>query len=1453
MAHRRTADSLTSSRARQLLAALAIMLVAAGAAPARQVAAAPVGPTYTWTGASAAGTGLWSDGDNWSCDTCGTSATPPVGPGATGGTGDVVFNSPPSGPSPVLDVNGTVEALVIHGSWVFGPSSSTLHIPQRAATVLSVDGSATVALPFAVSIPETANIKSDITLAGSSLALPGGLTTGHAISLTGTGTLTLSNDADSIASDSGSTGTGGIELRPSGTPSGSTPLLTLALSTNHAGGHPVTSADGASVVLPYGSQLTLSGTLDVGFLILFVQPIAKGAPLIPAIKALTGGGRIHGQIVVGNGTLGPSHPSLIAGAPSGTPLDFAVATNSGVSCGLWFVSGDTTLSEADLVHCDVTAGNPVDPADAILRLPLNLGQVPPGASTVATAVSRGALVLSGTQSATFHIAGAGPTATSPGALIAANNVTLDASANNDVRPFTAVSLDGDATVSAGTHTIDVKNPFSGTCCGGVRHQGHTLAVKDGTLNLEQNDDTSGSTVVAMDAILDATGALGGLDVTGHSFTDIVKPMSVVAAADLSVAQLTVHDAPVFDATGHTLTLTAITDPPPGPLVDGFVLAGGTAVAAATSTPHLTVSVLAGASLHTDGTIGIVYVIGHGTTPGDGALQATALLTVRVSLNGGSQGLVNQDALVTGSGIILDHGLVDPRGGTLTFDNATLLALLGNGRAGGSSGGTLVLGLNGLVLNGNTFTLFSVDVRLSGADLGPGDGVIILDGNGSRLDSDGNLPDVTLGDTTPGAILGLTGNLNVKGTFRVNAPSTALIPSGRTLHITGQVVAPSPLTTSSGAGIVSPPGIANLTPTAGQFSTIHATAGTVVNGGDLTVQLLLQVGGGARIEPTGTIDMTATATPLIIGDGDNTAAEIVGRATTSTVIAIGGGAVLTITANGGPSSPLLIGAMVQGSGGVLKDGSGTAWLSADNAYTGTTRINQGTLVVNGVQGQSDVLLNGGTLAGHGDVGGISGPGVVAPDAGPRPLTATGPVTFNDAADHLAVVLAGTGTYSILDAPYGASLGGNAVLDLRLSPAFTPPAGTTFDILRSPSDTGGFVNAHDGGEIGAGSSRFLVSTHGGSSNHDIVLTTLGPTGTSAGVVPTPNPADHGVGVTLTATITSSDTLAGSPTGSVTFLDGGVAIGSGALTPTDPGVSVATLGPIATFTVGTHHLTVSFGGDPSHQPSTSPVNNLVINPPPPAPPIRGVVMDGWGGLHPYGVQSLNTTGATYWPGWDIARGVSLKSDASGGYQLDGWGGLHAFGTATPRNASGYWPNWDIARGIALCGDGQSGYTLDGYGGVHRFGAATPITDGSHAYWPGWDIARGIVVTADCAGGYTLDGWGGIHRFGTASPISDGSHAYWPNWDIARGIVLRADGQSGYTLDGYGGVHGFGGVADPGTSAHWQGWDIANGLTLAPDGHSGYVLDGWGGVHPFGGALSVTTTGYWPNWDIARGISGG
>ena len=65
-----------------------------------------------------------------------------------------------------------------------------------------------------------------------------------------------------------------------------------------------------------------------------------------------------------------------------------------------------------------------------------------------------------------------------------------------------------------------------------------------------------------------------------------------------------------------------------------------------------------------------------------------------------------------------------------------------------------------------------------------------------------------------------------------------------------------------------------------------------------------------------------------------------------------------------------------------------------------------------------------------------------------------------------------------------------------------------------------------------------------------------------------------------------------------------------------------------------------------------------------------------------------SAYWVGWDIARGV-IPASTAGGWVLDGWGGMHPFGGAPNVKTSAYWSGWDIARGAAS-GGGSSGYRV-------------------------------------------------------------------------------------------------------------------------------------------------------------------
>jgi uncharacterized protein YvpB len=280
-------------------------------------------------------------------------------------------------------------------------------------------------------------------------------------------------------------------------------------------------------------------------------------------------------------------------------------------------------------------------------------------------------------------------------------------------------------------------------------------------------------------------------------------------------------------------------------------------------------------------------------------------------------------------------------------------------------------------------------------------------------------------------------------------------------------------------------------------------------------------------------------------------------------------------------------------------------------------------------------------------------------------------------------------------------------------------------------------------------------------------------------------------------------------------------------------------------------------------------------------GAVLDGFGGVHPFGGLGLDTTGAPYWRGWDIARSLVVRADGGGGWVLDGWGGIHAFGSAAAVAAPTYWPQWDIGRAMVVSStdaaglaDGRQGYVLDGWGGLHPWGGAPAI--GTPAYTPGRDLARGLELHRDALGtpdgGWVLDAGGGIRAFGAAPAVSGAVSPSAPVWQ-----ALHAAGTGLYAVPCWGAIS----VLGTGVAPYWDGyadwgsWDIlrdvvlvgatnplavaqpvssAAGTALAwsSRAHGGATLDGWGGIHPFGGlALDTSGAPYWKGRDMARSLA--
>jgi len=401
------------------------------------------------------------------------------------------------------------------------------------------------------------------------------------------------------------------------------------------------------------------------------------------------------------------------------------------------------------------------------------------------------------------------------------------------------------------------------------------------------------------------------------------------------------------------------------------------------------------------------------------------------------------------------------------------------------------------------------------------------------------------------------------------------------------------------------------------------------------------------------------------------------------------------------------------------------------------------------------------------------------------------------------------------------------------------------------------------------------------------------------------------TLTATVHGPGApQPGTPSGTVTFLDGSSALGTTALDAS--GTAVLTTAALA---LGSHSITAAYSGSAVYTGSTTGAASLTVSPASSAtglstsanPAPAGGTVTITAATTPVGPATGTPTGsATFFDGSTQLGSAALDGSGRASINRVLTYGTHQL-TATYAGDGNFGPSDSSASPYtetvlnpSLTGIGSSaGQNTAEVGTAVTFsaqvtaGAGTPggqapptgtitfkdgstsissalgldgnrqatfttssLTPGSHrisaaysgdpAFVPSTGTLTETVTTF--ASFYELDGYGGMHP--VSSPQLPEKAATWPGWAIARGIAFRAGGQSGYVLDGWGGVHPFGGAPSVSMSAFWNGWDIARGIVLRADGQSGYVLDGWGGIHPFGGAPSVATTAFWKGWDIARGI---
>lgn len=398
---------------------------------------------------------------------------------------------------------------------------------------------------------------------------------------------------------------------------------------------------------------------------------------------------------------------------------------------------------------------------------------------------------------------------------------------------------------------------------------------------------------------------------------------------------------------------------------------------------------------------------------------------------------------------------------------------------------------------NDGLLYSYDDAALGTTVGGtvvNDGGVLVPGNGVHV----GLEALTLngnGDGISGALASGNGSNSWAGTVTLATDATISVQTNRILNLTGLITGPGGFTkTQPGTLLLSG---TNANAYAG---TTYVAGGTLVldkSGTDRAVPGNLIIGDGVgepgadvvRLEGANQIANASDVT--IAGSGVfelNGSYDRVDALTGIGSVTLGSGHLIA----GHSGSSFTFDGPVSGTGYLWKVGSGTWTLTANNTYLGTTRIETGTLLVNGSQPGSGVLLHAtGTLGGIGRVGAItSSGGAISPGVSPGTLTSAN-VVF-EAGSTLNIELAGLTPGSGHDqlSVQGLVQLNNVTLDVSLG--MMPAKGDQFVIVANDGAeavSGQFTGLPEATEFAADGARFKISYKGGTGN-DVVLTVVQP---------------------------------------------------------------------------------------------------------------------------------------------------------------------------------------------------------------------------------------------------------------------------------------------------------------------------------------------------------------------------
>jgi len=373
---------------------------------------------------------------------------------------------------------------------------------------------------------------------------------------------------------------------------------------------------------------------------------------------------------------------------------------------------------------------------------------------------------------------------------------------------------------------------------------------------------------------------------------------------------------------------------------------------------------------------VILALGVRGVAGSGDLSGMGRLTTEILYNGDSVGANSNDLRVyyelNGNNSLWTGDLVT--GNAAVDTDLNHIIRIGNSQALGANNAVTLRYNTSLQVAGHQLTLGSLSIA-STVDL-PGAGIFIENASEQAAT-------VTIGQNnvnvpaTWGAVFrdGVTPSLYVSPTSATPNESLSLVKVGAGTAILTQTNTYTGATRVGTAGGTTG-GTLRLsnTGTISSASQLTVFAGAFeMNGGDLTLNQVVTLGGGAALTRaalrTGTGTLTLGNNVVYDATNGGAGAEITGQVNLGSTPRT-----FTVADSIGAAIDLDVAATLAGSSSLIKAGAGTLALGGANTFTGGVSVTAGTLLVmNGVNGSATgsgpvALATGSTLGGVGSIGG-----------------------------------------------------------------------------------------------------------------------------------------------------------------------------------------------------------------------------------------------------------------------------------------------------------------------------------------------------------------------------------------------------------------------------------------------------------------------------------------------------